>query len=266
MGKIAQEMNLAESAFILKSERADFRARYFTPAVEIPMAGHPTLSVIFALIHAHKIKLDDYPVNVTLEVKAAILPIEIQSKNGELLSITMQQIKPKFLEIVRQEEVLPVFGLQEIDFTKDVPIQIVSTGTNQLMVPVKDIETLERIVLNVDAFANLRARYDFMSIHAFTVHGYTQTGDTYARHFDIPPDLIEDPFTGSATGGMAAYLWRYHLIDESQFIAEQGHTMGRPGQAEVLIIGKRENIEGIKVGGKVVLVAEGVIYVDEPSH
>ena len=80
---------------------------------------------------------------------------------------------------------------------------------------------------------------------------------TFARHPGVPPDVAEDPFTGSATGGMAAYLWHYGLIDEPKFIAEQGHWMDRPGQATVEIVGPREDIQTVKVGGKAVAVMRG---------
>ena len=73
----------------------------------------------------------------------------------------------------------------------------------------------------------------------------------------MPPDTPEDPFTGSATGGMAAYLWRYGLIDQPTFTAEQGHWMMRPGQASVEVIGPREDIQTVKVGGPAVGVMRG---------
>ena len=86
-------------------------------------------------------------------------------------------------------------------------------------------------------------------------------GQTFARHFGTPPDTFEDPFTGSATGGMAAYLWHYGLIDSPQFIAEQGHWMNRPGQAVVEVIGPRENIASVKVGGTAVTVLRGELAI-----
>ena len=66
-----------------------------------------------------------------------------------------------------------------------------------------------------------------------TLQGATEIGDTFSRLLMAPPNPPEDPFTGSATGAMAAYLWRYAMIGDRNFIAEQGHWMGRPGQAQV---------------------------------
>ncbi|MFN8594652.1 MAG: PhzF family phenazine biosynthesis protein [Anaerolineae bacterium] len=69
------------------------------------------------------------------------------------------------------------------------------------------------------------------------MQGITDQGRTFARHFAPPPSMFEDPFTGSATGGMGAYLWHHGLIDQPTFIAEQGHWLHRPGQATVEVVG-----------------------------
>ena len=103
----------------------------------------------------------------------------------------------------------------------------------------------------------LRQRARFFSPHLFCLGGVTPQGQTFARHFGTPPDTMEDPFTGSATGGMAAYLWHYSLLDRPTFVAEQGHWMGRPGQASVEVIGPPDDIEAVKVGGAAVTVLRG---------
>jgi len=77
----------------------------------------------------------------------------------------------------------------------------------------------------------------------------------------VPPDTFEDPFTGSATGGMAAYLWHYEMIDQPCFIAEQGHWIGRPGEASVEVVGPRHDIETVKVGGSAVAVLRGELEI-----
>ena len=71
------------------------------------------------------------------------------------------------------------------------------------------------------------------------------------------PNTMEDPFTGSATGGMAAYLWHYRLIQQPRFIAQQGQWLNRPGEAMVEIVGPPDDIETVKVGGEAVTVLRG---------
>jgi len=107
----------------------------------------------------------------------------------------------------------------------------------------------------------LRSYSDFFSPHLFCLQGITPEARTFARHFSVPPDLPEDPFTGSATGGMAAYLWRYQLIDVPRFTAQQGHWMNRPGEAQVEIIGSPHDIQAVKVGGQAVAVMRGELKI-----
>jgi trans-2,3-dihydro-3-hydroxyanthranilate isomerase len=122
---------------------------------------------------------------------------------------------------------------------------------------VATFDALRRAAVDVPAYVAYRGHSDFFSPHLFCLEGATPEGRTFARHFGVPPDTMEDPFTGSATGGMAAYCWRHGLLDSPIFRAEQGHWMGRPGHAEVEIIGSRENIEMVKVGGSAVTVLRG---------
>src|SRR5258708_3018593 len=228
---IAKEMNLSETAFVVRSDTADFGARYFTPAEEIPLAGHPTIATIYALIDSGRLKLKDPLTTLSLELKVGPIPIEIRSNRGQVSQIIMSQKKPEFLRSYRAEDVLPVFGLSPDDGLPNLSIQSVSTGTAQLMIPLRRLEILRRIVLNIPAYAALRKQGDFLTPHLFCLEGATSLGQTFARDFVLPPDLIEDPFTGSATGGMGAYLWHYGLIDTPTFVAEQTVLTGRPGVA-----------------------------------
>jgi trans-2,3-dihydro-3-hydroxyanthranilate isomerase len=169
----------------------------------------------------------------------------------------MSQKKPQFLRTYAPEEVMPVFGLTAGDVLPGALLQTVSTGTPQLMIPVRDLDVLRRSSLNTTLYVSLRARGDFFSTHLFCLRGATEQGNTFARHFVTPPDLLEDPFTGSATGGMGAYLWHHGLIDRPTFIAEQGHWMHRPGLAQVEVVGPCDDIETVKVGGSAVTVLRG---------
>ena len=261
MQAIAREMNLSETAFVLKSDKADVRARYFTPAEEIPLAGHPTVATVFGLVETGRLKLISNHQTIQMELQAGIIPVEIVSENGQVQRIVMSQKKPQFMATFDAETVMPIFGLNAEDALPGAPIQIVSTGTPQLMIVVRDQEVLRRIKLNTPAYAELRQQTGFFSPHLFILGGVTTKGHTFARHFGVPPDTYEDPFTGSATGGMGAYLWHYGLIENPVFIAEQGHWMHRPGEATVQVIGPREDIETVKVGGPAVTVMRGELVV-----
>lgn len=254
---IAREMNLSETAFVRRSTAADFAVRYFTPAEEIPLAGHPTIATTFALVQAGRLRLSDTHTTIQLELKHGPIPVEIYAQAGEIKRIVMTQRTPQFLSLHDPAQVLPVFGLDPDEALPGAPFQTVSTGTAQLMAPLCSLEALRRARLDVSAYERYRAQSDFFSPHLFCLQGVTTAGRTFARHFGTPPDLLEDPFTGSATGGMAAYLWRYGLIDQPTFVAEQGHWMGRAGIGDVEVIGPPEEIETVKVGGSAALVMRG---------
>ncbi|MEO1483020.1 MAG: PhzF family phenazine biosynthesis protein [Myxococcota bacterium] len=248
MQTLAREMNLSETAFVLRSDVADFGARYFTPAEEIPLAGHPTLATCRALLEAGCIAPDCRQISIALP--AGIVTVDIDGT-----TLTMTQLPPTFLQTHDPANVMPLFGLGADEAM--APIQTVSTGTPQLMVPVRSLEALRRASMNVPAYLEYKARSDFFSPHLFALGGFSLVGQTAARHFGVPPDTAEDPFTGSATGGMACHLWRHGLISEPSLVAEQGFDMGRPGRAYVEVLGPPERIEGVRVGGAAVKVLEG---------
>jgi len=255
--RIAREMNLSETAFVQRAECADAGARYFTPEKEIPLAGHPTIATVFALFESGRLCLDGPLTRITLELKVGAIDVDVHARDGHPQRIVMSQMRPQFLARYDAREVLPVFGLSADDALPGARPQTVSTGTPQLMIAVKDHAALRRLRIDVDAYAALYEAGDFFSPHVFALGGVTEAGATFARHVGALPGGAEDPFTGSATGGMAAYLWRYGLIDTPTFTAEQGHWMGRPGNASVEVVGARDAIETVKVGGEAVTVVRG---------
>lgn len=253
----AKEFNLSETAFVVKSNKADFGARYFTPAEEIPLAGHPTIATIHALIEEGAFARKKSLAKVSLELKAGVIDVEINSLDSSSPLIVMSQKKPKFLSTHQTTKIAKLFGLKANDLLDNYPVQTVSTGTPQLMVPLKNHEALRRAAMNVPAYIAYKAKSDFFSPHLFCLEGITSEGQTFARHFGVPPDTAEDAFTGSATGGMAAYLWLHQLIKKPKFVAEQGHWMNRPGKALVEVVGDHKNIKTVKVAGQAVTVFRG---------
>jgi PhzF family phenazine biosynthesis protein len=93
-----------------------------------------------------------------------------------------------------------------------------------------------------------------------TLGGYTDEGDTFSRLLLLPPSPAEDPFTGSATGAMASYLWHHGLIESPEFVAEQGHMMGRAGRADVCVLGARDSIKGVEVAGSGHILMSGTLH------
>ena len=196
MQAVAREMNLSETAFVLRSQAGDVRARFFPPAKEIPLAGHPALSTIFTLVTTGRLPEPEGWSTVRLELNVGVIPVEVLVRDGAVMQVVMSQKKPQFLSSYHPSQVMPLFGLTAADALSDFPLQTVSTGTPQLMVPVQNLEVLRRIQVQTTDFIRFRKAADFFSPHLFCVQGATPAGHTFARHFGTPPDLFENPFTG----------------------------------------------------------------------
>ena len=261
--RLAREFNQSETAFVNRAApgSTEFTVRFFTPAEEIPLAGHPTIATVTALLHAGRVALPTSGAALTLTLHLLHGPIRVDvlpGASGAPAMVWMTQRQPVFGATHAPEAVLPLFGLSPKDLLPGAPIQTVSTGTPQLMILLRDHAALRRAhVADAAGLGRYRAESDFFSPHLFCLGGATPAGHTFARHFGTPPDVSEDPVTGSATGGMAAYLWHHGYIDSPDFIAEQGHDMGRAGAVQVRVHGEREAIEAVQIGGTGVVVLEG---------
>ena len=252
-----RETSLVECTFTGPSDVADVRVRYFLASREIPFAGHPTLATVVAMRHRGLIK--DGP--LVLETMAGLVPVIVNGTH-----VTMTQIPPEFGAEVPREIVAEVGGIDADDIL--FAPQVVSTGLPFCVTVVKSREVLEKVALNVDALKKYSAflgqnTIDIMEPFWVTLTGATQAGDTSARLLLAPPSPAEDPFTGSATGAMASYLWAKDAIETPDFIAEQGHSMGRPGQAQVKVLGPRDAITGVDVGGSGFVLMSGQVYLTD---
>ncbi|MEL6618524.1 MAG: PhzF family phenazine biosynthesis protein [Pseudomonadota bacterium] len=249
-----RETSLVECTFTGPSDVADVRVRYFLASREIPFAGHPTVATVAAM--RHRGLIPDGP--LTLETGAGIVPVEI---NGNRVSMT--QVAPTFGAQPDPALVAAVGGLPADAILH--PPQMVSTGLPFCITVVRDRATLDAVRFSPQAF---RAYLDVLGIEGtdvmepfwVTLQGATAVGDTYARLLLAPPSPAEDAFTGSATGAMAAYLWSKGLIHAPDFIAEQGHGMGRPGQAQVKVLGSRDAITGVRVEGRAHVLISGSLH------
>ena len=257
MQSVAREMNLSETAFVFPSDKADFRFRYFTPAAEIPLAGHPTISTAHVLVEEGRIPLKEGRGAFTMELNVGVLPVEIVRREGNVTHVVMTQKKPKFGRTFTHAEVAAVLGLSVEDLDTHYAPQVVSTGTPQLMVLAESLDVLKRIHADFYALQEFSERGGFFSAHVFCLGGFSPNADTHARHYAPEGGIAEDPFTGSASGGMGAYIVHHNILPGPRFHIEQGHLCGRPGEGDVEVFGPREDIQTVKVGGPAVTVMRG---------
>jgi trans-2,3-dihydro-3-hydroxyanthranilate isomerase len=253
MQSIARETNLSETAFVFPSDIADFGVRYFMPNGEIPLAGHPTIATTHALREIGKIAADCD--SITLHMPAGVIPVAIE-RNENPVTYAMSQPPPVFLSTRKRGDIAKALGLRKRDLMADTVPQVVSTGTPQLHVALANRDALARVEVNRKRlFPKDR---DFLSVHVFA------RGDDgfalHARHFADVGDILEDPFTGSATGGMAAYCARYGIITRTTYRVAQGMHVGRPGAATVTVGGTPPDAIGrITVAGPAVTLLRGTL-------
>jgi len=257
MQAIAREMNLSETAFVFPSDKADFRFRYFTPVAEIPLAGHPTISTAHVLVEEGRIPLKGGKATFTMELNVGVLPVEIVERSGSVTRVVMTQKKPEFGRTFGHAEVARVFGVSLDDLDTRYSPQVVSTGTPQLMALVRSLDVLRRIQADFYALQDFSVRGGFFSAHVFCLGGFSPSADTHARHYAPEGGIAEDPFTGSASGGMGAYLAHHSIVSKSRLHIEQGHFCGRPGEGDVEIVGSPDDIQTVKVGGPAITVMRG---------
>lgn len=247
MQKIAEQVGFNETAFPLKSEKADLKIRFFTPGHEMNLCGHATMATIYAL--KTKGLLGDQT-ELTIETKAGVLSIRLDPQLNKEIYITMQQAPPQFQEFNGSlKDLASVMGIQEEDLETSLPTVYGSTGIWTLLVPIKKLSTFRAMKPNNKYFPEVLKEMPKASIHPFCSETYDVNAHMHARHFSSPySGTIEDPVTGTASGVMGAYYAKY-MNKEAAFplnlLIEQGHEMGRDGRicVSVTLINDQYGIE-----------------------
>jgi trans-2,3-dihydro-3-hydroxyanthranilate isomerase len=262
MQAIAREMNFSESTFVFPPERpdTDVRMRIFTPFVEMPMAGHPTVGSTFALAEAGVIEPGRERFVFGLNVGPT--PVDLEWDGRRVRFVWMTQARPTFGAVVNgREEVAAALGLRESDLHERLPLQHVSCGVPYLMVPLRDQGAVDRATPDGAALLRLAATpSSHPAVFVFAHEGTT----AYSRMFAPNLGVFEDPATGSASGPLGCYLVQHGCVAGEaarHIVSTQGVKMGRASRIHVSIGGAAGAIEDVRVGGEAVLVARGELLV-----
>jgi len=268
MQQITREFNYSETSFVFPPEAGQTKkVRIFTPAQEIPFAGHPNIGTAFVL--ASTGELGDIPSLsvVTFEEQAGLVPISVQQANGKITSCELkapQQVS--FGEAVSVQLIASAASLTEEDIltTAHEP-QLVSVGLPFAFVELKDYAALERARANNAGFAELLRILD--KPERASVYLYIRTTgdlDVRARMFAPLSGVPEDPATGSAScavAGLLAHLDR-KVSGEFAYRIAQGVEMGRPSALLARADKKDGRVTATWVGGSCVMVSEGFLHID----
>ncbi len=255
MQRIANEMHFSETTFILSDEERNgaYDVRIFTPAREMPFAGHPTLGTAYVIRHSIA---SETTRNVVLNLKVGQIPVTFE-KEGESEIVWMKQIPPTFGRTFDAAKTAQMLNLAVKEIDSRYPIQEVTTGVPFVIVPLRTLDATRRIRLDKDKHLDF-AKEAQAEILVFCPQTYKKENNLNVRVFVDMFGIPEDPATGSANGCLAGYLSQYHYFGSDVVDArvEQGYEIGRPSLL-YLKARKREAKIQVNVGGKVVMVASG---------
>ena len=269
--KGAQEESQAEStaSTVLR------RLRIFTPAREIPFAGHPVVGTWNALAREGVVPLPGGGngwTRIHHEVGIGVLPVEIEFKDGVPEQVVMTQgkfeIQGEIDDWQEQAEIARALGRAREDLDESLPIQIISTGLPSLAVPIRSLADLRNCRVNAALLSEIYTRAGASACYAFS-RETIEIGEAraHARLFAPADNIAEDPATGSAAGALGSYLVHHgasgaeSVNGRVRFIIEQGDFMKRPSRINIEVKGGPGAVEEVRVGGPSVVVASGEVFV-----
>jgi trans-2,3-dihydro-3-hydroxyanthranilate isomerase len=256
MQRIAREMNLSETVFVLPPDDpgAAAKLRIFTPAAEMLFAGHPTIGTAFVLVTSGAIAAARN--SFVFEEGVGPVPVRVDAGPPFMAWLTTP---PVIFETPFGDRsgVADALGIAESELREGLPVQVVTAGNPFVYVALRSEAAVDRCALDAR-----KARGVFGEDAASGVYVFAQRdGGVYSRMFAPEHGIIEDPATGSATGPLAAYLLEHRLVaarDGLALTAEQGAHMGRRSILHILVSGEGEG-RRIEVGGSAVALAEGTL-------
>lgn len=266
MQQITREFNFAESSFVLPPKDGHTRrVRIFTPAREMPFAGHPNVGTAFVLATTGGFGEIRDSTTVTFEENAGVVPMRVERRAERIFC---ELTAPEKLSIGKKpspQAVAAAVSLTPADFVTDTHSpQVASVGLPFIMVQLKDRDTLARARINTGAFDALAAEGVIPDVHMYVrAERKHDDFDIHARMFAPLDGVPEDPATGSANCALAAMLTHYSRTPSGTFRyrISQGVEIGRPSVLEARIEKRDGALISAHIGGGSVLVSEGWIEV-----
>lgn len=268
MQAIAREMNLSETTFVFPSDVATRKVRIFTPAAEIPLAGHPTIGTWWLLAELGELDLpSEGSTRITQEVGAGILPVFIHTTAGAPESVTMVQTLPEFGGCVDDMAQLEsALGAPAGSVLPDPVPQVVDTALPQLIIPFRSLKELQSLPSGGAGaeLTQLVRQVGSECAMCYSLETVQADSTVHCRMFAPGIGVPEDPATGSAAGALGAYLVKYELVKPEKGAAkitvEQGLEISRPSRIEVEIsVNEADEISEVRVGGKAVTLIKGEV-------
>lgn len=262
MQSIAREFGFSETTFVLPPERGGSkRVRIFTPAREIPFAGHPTVGTALVIANLHEVEVSGDRPEVVLEENAGPVLVRLRRQDDAFgfAEFAAPEL-PSFHGSPPVDELALVLGLEPAQLVCDHGLpEGASAGLPFLIVEVRDRAALGSIRFDGNAFQSVLGQAPHTGLYVITRD--RGEADVHARMFAPGAGVPEDPATGSAAAAFGGWLGeRSGLNDgEHRFVIAQGVEMGRPSRIEVTVVRRAGRLEAIRVGGQAVMVMQGTL-------
>ena len=273
MQRIAGELNLSETAFVLPPQQADhsLRLRIFTPRIEVPFAGHPTVGAALVLANIGAVELAGEVTKLVFEEGVGNVEVKIRSEDGRPADAWFAAaMLPEFGPPPPPAEALAaMLSLADSDLLLETrPPMAVSCGLPYLFIPVRDLATARRAQLKLHRWQELVADYWAPHVHVFAHDTELAGCDIHARMFAPGAGVPEDPATGSAAAALAGLLAaRSPETDGTlRWVIEQGLEIERPSIIEVEADKAGGEIVAVRVGGSAVMMSEGTLRTPSPGR
>ena len=256
MQAIASEMNLSETTFVMEPEGdGDARVRIFTPALELPFAGHPSVGTACELVRLGIVAAVEPVTRVVLELDVGPTVVEVQVRDGVPVAATVHQGPPTFGEPVPRERAAAVLGLDSGDLHADLDPVPVGTGLDYTIIPLRTQRALAHVSLDLGLLDDFE--HDHAEAYPCAFTGQERPWMEARGLFPLS-GISEDPATGSAAGPLAAYMARAgRLKPGERRVLLQGAAIGRPSLLTVAVTGAADHIDDVLVGGPVQPVLRG---------
>lgn len=267
MPRIARELNLSETVFVLPAAAsgATCRMRIFTPASELPFAGHPTIGTACLLAMLERVPLTDGKGELVFEQLAGAVPVTIRARAEKPIFAQLTAAQPLVCRDTDMSRVqlAAMLDLAPEDILSDAKVgpMAASTGTPFLFVPVRDRQALARCRLNLADWSRHLASAWAQHIFLYAFDAEREGSELRARMFAPALGIPEDPATGGAAAALAGILaLRAGRDGHFQWRLEQGFEMGRPSIIEMEAQVLDGHVTATRVGGTAVLVGEGTLH------
>jgi trans-2,3-dihydro-3-hydroxyanthranilate isomerase len=244
---LAREINFSETVFVYPPEAGGHaRLRIFTPAAEIPFAGHPTLGTAFVL--AGPLQLEE----IRLETQTGVIPVRLEREGARITFGWMTQLVPTVTPYEAETELLAALRVER----SRLPVEVYDNGLEHVYVALDSEDGVASLQPDLGALARLP---DVLGVNCFAGSGTSWKTRMFAPGGGVP----EDPATGSAAGPLACHLVRHGLVEAgTELEISQGAEIRRPSTLYARVEGSPERIEKVEVGGSAVIVARGEFRLD----